>query len=68
MLVISYRPLWEVLESRGMDRQELKARGIVNHSTLYKLLNDEPVSMVSLMKVCDALDVPVERVVVFNKL
>lgn len=68
MLMISYQPLWNVLEHRGMDRQELKTRGIVNHSTLYRLLNDEPVSMAVLMQVCDALDVPIEDVVRFRKL
>ena len=67
MRVISYQPLWRELESRNMDRQALKTQGIVNHSTLYRLLNDEPVSMAVLAQLCDALDLPVEKVVVFNK-
>ena len=67
MLMISYRPLWDVLQQRGMDRQDLKARGIVSHATLYRLQNNEPVSMAVLAQLCEALDIPVEKVVVFNK-
>jgi DNA-binding Xre family transcriptional regulator len=67
MRVISYQPLWRELEARNMDRQALKTQGIVNHSTLYRLLNDEPVSMAVLAQLCDTLDLPVEKVVVFNK-
>lgn len=67
MLLISYQPLWDVLKARDMDKQELWKQGIVNHSNLYHLLNDEPVSMHVLMKLCDMFDVPVERVVVFRK-
>ena len=66
--MISYQPLWDELNRRGMARQELKAQGVVNNSTLYRLINDEPVSMTVLMQICDALDVPIERIVVFNKL
>ena len=68
MLMISYQPLWDELQRLEMDKQELKTRGIVNHSTLYKLMNSEPVSMTILMRLCDALDIPVEGVVRFKKL
>ena len=67
MLMISYQPLWDELQKRGMDKQELKCRGIVNHSTLYRLLNAEPVSMTVLMQLCDALNLSIEKVVVFQK-
>ena len=66
MLQVSYEPLWETLSDRDMKKADLKA--IITPATLKKLQNHEPVSLNVLMRLCEALDVPVEKVVAFKKI
>lgn len=67
MLVLSYEPLWKAMKERQMVKEELRRQGIVNNSTFNRIINGEPVSITVLMQICDALDIPVERVIEFNK-
>ena len=64
MLQISYAPLWGTLAARGMKKAELTA--VVSSSALQKLKNNEPVSLNVLMKISEALDVPIEKIVEFR--
>ena len=64
MLQISYGPLWETLAKRSMKKIELTA--IISSAALQKLKNNEPVSLNTIMKVCEALDIPIEKVVEFR--
>ena len=65
MLQITYEPLWETLKEQDMKKLELKA--ILSPAAMKKLQNVEPVSLNVLMKICEFLDVPIERVVKFKK-
>ena len=58
MLQISYAPLWEVLAARAMKKVNLTA--VISPAALKKLQNHEPVSLNVLMKISEALDVPIE--------
>ena len=66
MLQISYAPLWETLAAREMKKVELTAE--ISSASLKKLQNHEPVSLNVLMKISEALDVPIEKVVEFRRI
>ena len=63
MLQISYAPLWETQVARGMKKVDLTA--VISSAALKKLQNHEPVSLNVLMRICEALDVPIENIVEF---
>lgn len=65
--MFSYDPLWKLLIDRKMTKTEL--RRAVNFSTfaLAKMGKNESISMETLDKICNYLDVPVEKVIKFVK-
>ena len=65
MLQISYAPLWETLAKRKMKKVELTT--MISSASLKKLQNHEPVSLNVLMKISEALDVPIEKIVEFRR-
>ena len=64
MLQISYAPLWETLAKREMKKVELTT--VISSASLKKLQTPEPVSLNVLMKISEALDVPIEKIVEFR--
>ena len=64
MLQISYEPLWATLVRRNMKKIELTET--ISSAALQKLKNNEPVSLNTIMMICTALDVPIEKVVEFR--
>ena len=53
---ISYDNLWKLLIDRKMNRTALKEAAGISFNVLAKMGKGEPVSMDSMMKVCNALD------------
>ena len=66
MLQISYAPLWETRVKREMKKVELTT--VISSASLKKLQNHEPVSLNVLMKISEALDVPIEKIVEFRRI
>ena len=66
MLQLSYAPLWETLAARDMKKIDLAA--VISPASLKKLQNHEPVSLNVLMKIGEALDVPIEKIVEFRRI
>lgn len=66
MLQISYAPLWETLAKREMKKVELTT--VISSASLKKLQNHEPASLNVLMKISEALDVPIEKIVEFRRI
>ncbi len=64
MLQISYEPLWETLAQRNMKKKELTT--VISSAALQKLKNDDPVSLNTIMKICETLNIPIEKVVGFQ--
>ena len=52
---ISYDNLWKLLIDRKMNRTALKEAAGISFNVLAKMGKGEPVSMDSMMKVCNAL-------------
>ena len=66
MLQLSYASLWETLAARDMKKIDLTA--VISSASLKKLQNHEPVSLNVLMKIGEALDVPIETIVEFRRI
>ena len=64
MLHISDAPLWETLAARDLKKVDLTA--VISSAALKKLQNHEPVSLNVLMKISEALDVPIEKIIEFR--
>ncbi|GGP13476.1 helix-turn-helix domain-containing protein [Oceanobacillus neutriphilus] len=63
-LPITYRPLRMLLDERKMKMSHLsKDLKIINTNTATKLLNDKPVSMDILVRLCHFLNVPIEQII-----
>lgn len=63
--MLSYKPLWHTLKARSIKKLELKE--ILSPAALKKIQHDEPFSLNMLMKICKALDVPIQEVVESRK-
>jgi putative transcriptional regulator len=61
--MVSYEPLFETLEEKGLKMNDLRSRGILHGTTAAKLKRDEMVTFDKIIEICIALDVPIERVV-----
>lgn len=53
--VISYNKLWKKLIDLKMKKKDLKDAAGIGSTTMSKLINDEPVSMTVMIKICLAL-------------
>ena len=53
--MISYNKLWKKLIDLKMKKKDLKDAAGIGSTTMSKLINDEPVSMTVMIKICLAL-------------
>lgn len=61
-----YSKLWKLLQVRNVKKTELQARTGITPSTLARLGHGEPVSLRTLGKICDALEVRLDDVVSYS--
>ncbi len=59
----SYKRLHHLLIDRGIKRPEFIKSADISANIYIKLLNDEPITMTSLGKICQALHCKVEDIV-----
>lgn len=59
---ISYNRLWKTLIDHNMKKTELVKLTGISTSTLSKLINNEPVTLTVVMKICKVLKCNVEDV------
>lgn len=64
---VSYKPLWITLAERGIKKTDLICAIGIAGTTLAKMGKGEHVSLAVLERICLALDVPIEKVVKFEK-
>ncbi len=62
---ISYDNLWKLLIDKKLKRTDLKELCGISSNVLAKLGKDEPISMESLEKICNALNCNIDDVVFF---
>lgn len=62
---VSYDNLWKLLIEKKLKRTDLKELCGISSNVLAKLGKDEPISMESLEKICNALNCNIDDVVFF---
>ena len=62
---VSYDSLWKLLIDKKLKRTDLKELCGISSNVLAKLGKDEPISMESLEKICNALNCNIDDVVFF---
>lgn len=63
----SYKKLWKLLIDKDIKKIDLLDRADVSSNVLAKLGKNEPVSMLTLEKLCNALDCNIGDIVDINK-
>lgn len=61
--MISYEPLWNTLKAKGETTYTLITRHNIDRRTIFKLKHNESVTVLTLEKLCLALDCPVQDVI-----
>jgi len=64
---ITYKKLRKLLIDKGMSRGQLKQAAQVSSNVIAKLGKDEPVSIDSLVKICEALKVDFKDIIEIKK-
>ena len=59
---VSYDKLWKLLIDRKMNRTALKNTAGISFNVLAKMGKSEPVSMESMMKICNVLNCDISDV------
>lgn len=62
---VSYDNLWKLLIDKKLKRTDLKELCGISSNVLAKLGKDEPISMESLERICNALNCNIDDVVFF---
>lgn len=62
-MAISYKGLWKTLIDQDINKTQLKEQAGVSANVIAKLGKDQPVSMESLMKIGEALNVDIGDIV-----
>jgi DNA (cytosine-5)-methyltransferase 1 len=60
---ITYKKLWKLLIDLEMNKGQLKDAAKVSSNVIAKLGRDEPVSIETLVKICNALGVDIGDVI-----
>ncbi|HJC48553.1 MAG TPA: helix-turn-helix transcriptional regulator [Candidatus Lachnoclostridium pullistercoris] len=62
--MISYRPLWETMEQRGITTYKLIQSGI-DKRTIYNLKHNENITMLTAEKLCRLIGCKIQDIVEF---
>jgi len=65
--MISYDNLWNLLKNKGITKYELYTRYKISKTILYRMYNNEYVSLNTIDKLCDVLDCNVEDIITHYK-
>ena len=65
VVIISYRPLWETLERKGITQYRMIEEGI-DRRVLDALRKNKNITLLTVEKICKVLDCEVNEVVTFH--
>ncbi len=63
---ISYAPFWRTLRKKNLTQYDLVVRMSISSSMLQRLRSDAPLSLKSIAKLCDCLDVVPSEIFTFQ--
>lgn len=64
--MLDYSPMWETMKSKGISQYYLLKHGIDN-KTLYNLKKNENITLLTLEKLCNAIDCTPNDIVKFTQ-
>lgn len=64
-MIYNYNKLWKLLIDKKITKTEMRKMAGISTNILAKMGKDEPVSMVSLAKICIALNCNVDDILEF---
>lgn len=62
-MAISYEKFVNMLEQKGTSLNDLKERKVISDFAYRSILNAEPISLKHVDKICQHLNIPIEKVV-----
>ncbi len=65
--MLSYEPLWKTMEEKQITKYNLIDNDVINSSTVQRLRKGGSITMITLQKICFALDCTPNDVVEFIK-
>ena len=65
MPLISYEPLWKMMEHRGITTYTLITKYGINPRTIHNLKHNKSITMFTLEKLCHILNCQAESIVAF---
>lgn len=65
--MIRYDNLWATMKEKGISEYRLYTYHGISRQTIYKLRHNELVSLHTVNKLCNILDVPIEDICTFYK-
>lgn len=60
---LSYKPLWDMLEEKGISKMEFAKAVDISNATLAKMGKDEAISLTTVDKICNVYDCDIENIV-----
>ena len=60
---LSYKPLWDMLEEKGISKMEFAKSVDISNATLAKMGKDEAISLTTVDKICNVYDCDIENIV-----
>ena len=61
-MAVSYKKLWKLLIDKDMKKKDLAAKANISTYTINKLNKSENVNVDVLVRICEALDCPIESI------
>ncbi|MDO4813445.1 MAG: helix-turn-helix transcriptional regulator [Eubacteriales bacterium] len=61
-MAVSYKKLWKLLIDKDMKKKDLLEKAQISSYTLNKLNRNENVNVDILVRICTALDCPIEAI------
>jgi len=61
--MISYKPLFNTLESKGISLYDIEVQCGMSSRTIAKFRKGESTTLDTIARICEFLDVPIEKVV-----
>lgn len=61
-MMISYRPLWELMAKKNVTTYTLRVKHGMSHATVQRLQKNMPVSTHTLSRLCEILDCRLEEI------
>jgi len=60
--LITFTPLWKTMQEKGVTTYTLRVKHTMSHATVQRLQRNQPVSTITLNRLCEILDCPLSDI------